>query len=76
MQCECTVSVYARRIPPESDGEWMDTLTQPYLMIHAELTVGGSIVAAVAVAGIVVTIWTAGWCCRRRYEKRRRKITV
>jgi len=54
----------------------MDTLTQPYLMIRLQLTVGGSIVAAVAVAGIVVTIWTAGWCCRRMYEKRRRKITV
>ena len=54
----------------------MDTLTQPFLMIRLQLTVGGSIVAAVAVAGIIVTIWTAGWCCHRRYEKRRRKITV
>lgn len=76
MQCERSVPVNDCRVSTESEGGGVECLTQPYLMIHAELTVGGSIVAAVAVAGIVVTIWTAGWCCRRRYEKRRRKITV
>lgn len=48
-------------------------MTQPYLMVRLQLTVGGTIVAAVALAGVVAVIFAGGWCSRRWAEKRMRR---
>jgi len=51
-------------------------MNAPYLHAELQLTVGGAIVTAVAVAGFLVAVWTSGWCAHRWVEARRRRRNI